>query len=87
MQSNDRLSRRDGDEALAELKAIARAGVEVWFYADGQQFKYGDFANNVVGFMRAEFAAEFRRAIATKTREAMQRKAQHGDTTVWFGSH
>jgi hypothetical protein len=32
MQSNDRLSRRDGDEALHELKSITRAGIAVFFY-------------------------------------------------------
>jgi hypothetical protein len=31
----------------------------------------GDFASNTLGFLRAEFAAEYRRAIAAKVREAM----------------
>lgn len=78
MQANDRLSRRDGDEAFGELKAIARTGVQVWFYGSGQQFRYGDFASNTLGFLNAEFAAEFRRQIAAKTREALVRKAERG---------
>ena len=81
MQSNDRLSRRDGDEAFGELKAIAKAGVEVWFYADRQQFAWGTFETNVTGFLKGEFAAQFRRAIAEKTYETMRRKATSGYVT------
>jgi DNA invertase Pin-like site-specific DNA recombinase len=33
-----RFSRCDGDAAFAELKAIARAVVAIWYYSDGQQF-------------------------------------------------
>ena len=78
MQSNDRLSRRDGDEAFGELKAIARRGVEIWFYADRSRFEYGTFATNTLGFLRGEFAAEYRRTISAKTHEALARKAQLG---------
>ena len=53
----------------------------MWFYADGQRFTYGSLASNVVGFLQGEFAAEFRRAIATKTHEAMLRKAKAGHVT------
>ena len=81
MQAPDRLSRRDGDEAFGELKAIARAGVGIWFYADGTRFEFGTFATNTLGFLRSEFAAEYRRAIATKTAEAMKRKARRGHVT------
>lgn len=81
MQSNDRLSRRDGDEAFAELKAIARAGVAVWFYSDRTRFEFGTFAANTIGFIRAEVAAEFRRIGAAKTTEAMRRKAELGHVT------
>ena len=59
-----RLSRRDGDEAFGELKRIAQAGIEVWFYQDGTRFTFGSFGENVVGFVRAEMNAEFRRQIA-----------------------
>jgi len=82
MQAPDRLSRRDGVEAFGELKSIAAAGVQIFFYADGTRF---DPANtltaNVTGFLRAEFAAEFRRAIAQKTSEAMIRRAKLGWVT------
>ena len=80
MQSNDRLSRRDGDEALSELKSLA-AHVEVWFYAEQARFTSGTFESNVTGFLRGEFAAQFRRAIAQKTHEAMLRKAKAGYVT------
>jgi site-specific DNA recombinase len=73
-----RFSRRDGDESFAELKAITRSGVDVWFYQDGQQFTYGDLGSNIVGFVKGEMAAEFRRQISKWTREAMQRKARAG---------
>lgn len=66
-QAVDRFSRRDGDEAFAELKAIAKAGVQVWFYSDGTRFQFGDFASNTLGFLKGEFAAEYRRVISQKT--------------------
>ena len=81
MRDASRFSRRDGDEAFGELKALARAGVEVWFYQDGTRFTFGTMADNVVGFVRAEMNAEFRRQIAKWTREAMQRKARAGHVT------
>jgi DNA invertase Pin-like site-specific DNA recombinase len=71
MQAGDRLSRRDGDEAFGELKTIAKAGIALWFYADGTCFDYGTFELNTMAFLRAEVAAEFRRAISRKTSEAM----------------
>jgi site-specific DNA recombinase len=76
-----RLSRRDGDEAFGELKRIAQAGVEIWFYVDGTRFTYGTFGDNVVGFVRAEMNAEYRRQVAKWTHEAMVRKAQAGHVT------
>jgi site-specific DNA recombinase len=81
MQSNDRLSRRDGDEALSELKAIAAAGVAVWTYSDARLFEYGTFSSNVMAFLRAEVAAEERRKASTRTREALVRKARLGHVT------
>lgn len=76
-----RFSRRDGDEAFAELKRISRAGVAVWFYSDRTAFEYGTFASNVTGLLRGELNAEYRRSIATWTREAMVRKAKAGHVT------
>lgn len=81
MRDASRFSRRDGDEAFSELKALARAGVAVWFYQDGTRFEYGNFAANITGIVRAEMNAEFRRQIATWTREAMVRKAKAGHVT------
>ncbi len=81
MRDASRFSRRDGDEAFGELKAIARAGVDVWFYQEGQRFEYGNFAANITGFVKAEMNAEFRRQIAKWTRDAMLKKAQAGHVT------
>ena len=39
VRDRSRFSRRDGDESFAELKAIARAGIQVWFYLDGTRFE------------------------------------------------
>ena len=77
-QAPDRFSRREGDESFNELKTIARAGVQVWFYSDGSRFQFGDFASNTGWFLRGEFAAEYRRAISQKTTELHLRKAQVG---------
>jgi DNA invertase Pin-like site-specific DNA recombinase len=81
LRDASRFSRRDGDEAFGELKRIAQAGVQIWFYSDGQSFTYGDMGSNVIGFVRAEMNAEFRRQIAKWTREAHVRKAEAGHVT------
>ena len=66
---------------LAELKRLAQLGVEIWFYQDGTRFSFGTLADNVVGFVRAEMNAEYRRSIAKWTHEAMLRKAKVGHVT------
>ena len=81
MREQARFSRRDGDEALAELKRIAQAGVEIWFYQDARRFEYGTFGHNVIGFVEAEMNAEYRRQIARWTADAMKRKALAGHVT------
>lgn len=80
MQAQDRFSRRGGAEALLELQALA-SRVEVWCYADRKRFEHGTFEANTLGFLQGEFNAEFRRAIARKTKEAMLRRAQQGHVT------
>jgi DNA invertase Pin-like site-specific DNA recombinase len=81
LRDASRFSRRDGDEAFGELKRLAQTGVEIWFVQDGTRFTFGTFGDNVVGFVRAEMNAEFRRQIGKWTREAMVRKAQAGHVT------
>jgi DNA invertase Pin-like site-specific DNA recombinase len=78
MRDTSRFSRRDGDEAFGELKRIAQAGIQIWFYLDGTRFTYGTFGDNVVGFVRAEMNAEYRRAISLATKESHVRKFQAG---------
>ena len=80
MQAPDRFSRRDGDEAFGELKQLA-SHVDIWFYAKGERFTFGDFKSNVMGILESEFAAEFRRNIARKTHEAMRLRAERGHVT------
>src|SRR5262247_3360195 len=60
IRDESRFSRRDGDESFGELKRIAKAGVQVWFYQDGQPFKFGDLHSNVIGLFKGEIAAEYR---------------------------
>jgi DNA invertase Pin-like site-specific DNA recombinase len=74
MRDASRFSRRDGDEAFAELKAIAKPGITVWFHADGARFNYGTLADNVISFVRAEMAAEYRRQVSLWTKEALWRR-------------
>jgi len=81
MRDASRFSRRDGDEAFGELKEIAKAGVEIWFYQDGTPFEYGNFAANITGIVRAEMNAEYRRQVSKWTSEAMVRKARAGYVT------
>src|SRR5262249_15329407 len=81
MRDASRFSRRDGDEAFGELKRLAQAGIDIWFYQDATRFSYGTFGDNVVGLVRAEMNAEYRRQIAQWTHEAMLRKAKAGHVT------
>ncbi len=81
LRDASRFSRLDGDEAFGELKSLVKAGVAVWFYQDGTPFTFGTFGDNVVGFVRAEMNAEYRRQIGKYTREAMDRKARAGHVT------
>jgi len=81
LRDASRLSRRDGDEAFGELKRIAQAGVEIWFYQDATRFSHGTFGDNVVGFVRAEMNAEYRREVSRWVKEAMVRKARAGHVT------
>lgn len=81
MRDTSRFSRRDGDEAFGELKAIDRAGVQIWFYGDGTRFTHGTFGDNVAGFVKAEAAADYRRQIAVWTRAAMEQKARKRHVT------
>jgi DNA invertase Pin-like site-specific DNA recombinase len=81
MREGSRFSRRDGDEAFGELKRIAQAGVEIWFYLDRRKFSFGTMGENVSGFVEAEMNAEYRRQIAKYTSEAMRRKALAGHVT------
>jgi len=81
MRDTSRFSCRDGDEAFEQLKRLAQAGIEIWFYQDGTRFSSGPFGENVVGFVRAEMNAEYRRQIAQCAPEAMVRKAKAGHVT------
>ena len=81
LRDTSRFSRRDGDEVFGELKAIDRAGVQVWFYQDGTPFTHGTFGANVVGFVKAEAAADYRRQISAWTRAALEQKARKGYVT------
>jgi len=81
LRDNSRFSRRDGDEAFGELKQLKIAGVEVWFYQDGTQFTFGDFSSNILGLVKAETAAEYRRQCGRLVDEALKRKHADGYVT------
>jgi len=81
IRDESRFSRRDGDESFGELKRIAKAGVQVWFYQDGQPFKFGDLHSNVIGLFKGEIAAEYRRQCGRLTNEALVRKFKDGYVT------
>jgi site-specific DNA recombinase len=80
MQAQDRFSRQSGHKAFTDLEHLAKH-VQVWFYSDAKRFTFGTFESNVTGLLKGEFAAEFRRAIAQKTHEAMRRRAELGYVT------
>jgi site-specific DNA recombinase len=81
IRDESRFSRRDGDESFGELKQIVRAGVQVWFYQTGQPFAFGDFSSNIIGMVKAETAAEYRRQCGRLVNEALTRKFKDGYVT------
>jgi DNA invertase Pin-like site-specific DNA recombinase len=78
MRDSSRFSRRDGDHSFGELKRLAQAGVEIWYYQDGRQFKHGTFSDDVVGFIDGAKNREYVRQIATWTRTALVKKIKSG---------
>src|SRR5262249_24034858 len=78
MQAVDRFTRgHDGWERLKQLRRFA----EIWFYEDGQKFETGTFESDVMGFMKTQVAAQYRRSVATKTRVRMRERVESGKTT------
>lgn len=80
MRAQDRFSRREGAEAIVELKNLAKH-VGVWFYAEGKPFEYGGLGPNTLAFLKAEFAAEERRNASKRTHEKMRDRAEKGYVT------
>jgi hypothetical protein len=76
LRDTSRFSHEDGDEAFGEFKQLAQRGVEIWFYQEGALFRFGTFGDNIVGFVRTEVAAEYRRQASKSTHEALVRKAK-----------
>lgn len=89
VRDDSRFSRRDGVDAVAELRDISRAGVEVWFYRHGTRFAYGNFGDNVLSFVSAENNAEYRRKASKDTHEAHTRGVARGHAVGGrcFGYH
>src|SRR5215831_14780519 len=82
MRDMSRFSRSDGEDCIAELKALSESGAEIWFYQENVCFKHGTFSDNVINFVRAEMNAEYRRQIARDVRAAMTKRAQAGWLTT-----
>ena len=81
MRDASRFSRRDGDEAFGELKRIAQAGVEIWFYQDAHAVHVRHLRRQR---RRLRARRDERRVSAADrafTTEAMVRKAQAGHVT------
>jgi hypothetical protein len=68
------------DEAFGELKRIAQAGIDIWFYQEATRFAFGTFGDN--SLVRAEMNAEYRLQLAKLTHEAFIRKAKAGHVTA-----
>jgi hypothetical protein len=73
-----RLGFQHGDESFGELKAIAEAGISVWFYAKHEAFTHGTLQSTVMGVLEGEVSAEERRKASTRTHEALLKKWEAG---------
>jgi DNA invertase Pin-like site-specific DNA recombinase len=78
VRDKSRFSRRDGQDAVEELRAIAKKGVRIFFYGTGQQFTHGDLASDLVNTVEAYKNAQVRRDAATTVHEALTARAEAG---------
>ena len=69
---------RNAHKTMVALNGLAEVGVTIWDYSTGQQVDLDSFEGEMMTFMKARFAQQFRDQVRKHTRDAMRRKAEQG---------
>ena len=76
----DRFGRNARNTMLA-LNTLADLRVEIWDYSTGQRVDLDSFEGEMMTFMKARFAQQYRDQVRKHTRAAMRQKAEAGFVT------
>ena len=66
---------------MLALNTLADLGVTIWDYSTGQAVDLDSFEGEMMTFMKARFAQQYRDQVRKHTRDAMREKAKQGLVT------
>src|SRR5687767_4334932 len=72
---------RNARHTMDALNTLADLGVTIWDYSTGQQVDLDSFEGELMTFMKARFAQQYRDQVRKHTRDAMRQKAEAGYVT------
>ncbi len=72
---------RNARQTMLALNTLADLGVTIWDYSTGQAVDLDSFEGEMMTFMKARFAQQYRDQVRKHTRDAMRRKAEQGYVT------
>lgn len=72
---------RNARQTMLALNTLADLGVTIWDYSTGQAVDLDSFEGEMMTFMKARFAQQYRDQVRKHTRDAMREKAAQGFVT------
>jgi len=72
---------RNARQTMLALNTLADLNVTIWDYSTGQAVDLDTFEGEIMTFMKARFAQQYRDQVRKHTRDAMRRKAEQGYVT------
>jgi site-specific DNA recombinase len=72
---------RNARQTMLALNTLADLGVAVWDYSTGAAVDLDSFEGEMMTFMKARFAQQYRDQVRKHTRDAMRQKAEQGYVT------
>jgi site-specific DNA recombinase len=72
---------RNARQTMLALNTLADLGVTIWDYSTGQAVDLDSFEGEMMTFMKARFAQQYRDQVRKHTRDAMRQKAEQGWVT------
>ena len=67
---------RNARQTMLALNTLADLGVTIWDYSTGQAVDLDSFEGEMMTFMKARFAQQYRDQVRKHTRDAMRQKAE-----------